>query len=195
MLEDNDRTNPDLIWHFLLEGNKRFAAGCSVHPRQDPTHREELTASQNPLAAILGCADSRVPAELLFDCGLGDLFVVRNAGHLPSTEALASLEYAIQFLNTTLIIVMGHSSCGAVTASLSKTPPASLALDNALETIRRNQREIPDSVDSAGKIHTLAVARQLPGRSSLLERAIIEDRLKIHACFYDLATGTVSELA
>jgi len=102
----------------LVEGNRRFAAGVAEHPRQDARRREEVLArGQYPFAAIVGCADSRVPPEIVFDQGLGDLFVLRTAGNIVDDLGVACLEYAAAHLGVPLIVVMGHSRCGAVTAA------------------------------------------------------------------------------
>ena len=109
---------PDQILASLLEGNVRFREGRPEHPQQDPARRVDLAEGQNPKAAILSCADSRVPSELIFDQGLGDLFVVRGAGQIADETNLASLEYAVAMLGVRLIVVVGHESCGAVQAAL-----------------------------------------------------------------------------
>src|SRR4051812_41593914 len=104
---------------LLKEGNQRFVRGGALHPRQNKTRRAETTASQHPFAAVLGCADSRVPPEVVFDQGLGDLFSVRVAGNVVDQDVLASLEYSVKHLGTRAIVVLGHQSCGAVKAALS----------------------------------------------------------------------------
>src|SRR6516164_7515903 len=104
---------------LLLEGNQRFADGKPVRPNQDTTHRATLVGGQQPFAAILSCSDSRTAPEIIFVRGLGDLFIVRNAGNVPSPFALESLHYTTAHLGTQLILVLGHTKCGAVTAALS----------------------------------------------------------------------------
>src|SRR5215472_3641718 len=101
----------------LLAGNARFVAGTRVHPNQDAEHRASLALAQKPFAVIFGCSDSRLAAEIIFDRGLGDVFVVRTAGHTVDASVLGSIEYAITVLNTPLVVVLGHNSCGAVTAA------------------------------------------------------------------------------
>src|SRR5690606_5379269 len=102
----------------LTEGNRRFAAGQRLLPHQDADYRSALARAQRPFAAVFGCSDSRLPAEIIFDQGLGDLFVVRTAGHVAGTEVLGSIEYAVAVLDTPLVAVLGHDSCGAVAAAL-----------------------------------------------------------------------------
>ena len=112
-------TSPVTAWKALKEGNERFVAGEPQHPSQSIADRARLTASQQPSTVVFGCADSRVAAEIIFDQGLGDMFVVRTAGHVIDSAVLGSIEYAVTVLNVPLIVVLGHDSCGAVKATLS----------------------------------------------------------------------------
>ncbi|MFJ5710650.1 MULTISPECIES: carbonic anhydrase [unclassified Streptomyces] len=111
------RTSPALALDALLEGNRRFVSGTPEHPNQDAARRTELAPGQDPFAVILGCSDSRLAAEIIFDRGLGDLFVVRTAGHVIGPEVLGSVEYATSILGARLVVVLGHDSCGAVAAA------------------------------------------------------------------------------
>ena len=108
---------PAQAWQKLLDGNARFVAGTSVHPNQDAARRSSLVNEQNPYAIIFGCSDSRLAAEIIFDLGLGDAFVVRTAGHVLGDAVIGSLEYGVDVLNVPLIVILGHDSCGAVTAA------------------------------------------------------------------------------
>src|SRR6478609_9654439 len=112
-------TNPVAAWKALKEGNERYVAGKPEHPSQSIEHRASLAEAQKPTAVIFGCADSRVAAELIFDQGLGDVFVVRTAGQAIDSAVLGSIEYAVTVLNVPLIVVLGHNSCGAVKATIS----------------------------------------------------------------------------
>ena len=109
--------NPQATMQFLLDGNRRFVEDRLERPHADGTRRRELVGGQKPLAAVLGCSDSRVPPELVFDQGLGDLFVVRSAGQLADDSNLGSLEFAVAVLGVRLIVVLGHEDCGAVSAA------------------------------------------------------------------------------
>jgi carbonic anhydrase len=111
------RISPYDAWQRLLEGNERFVSGDSRHPNQNASRRSELVHAQNPFAVIFGCADSRLAAEIIFDVGLGDVFVVRTAGHVIDDAVLGSLEYAVSVLRVPLVVVLGHDNCGAVTAA------------------------------------------------------------------------------
>src|SRR6476661_4881403 len=111
-------TSPVTAWKALKEGNERFVAGTPAHPSQSIADRARLANGQKPTAVVFGCADSRVAAEIIFDQGLGDMFVVRTAGHVIDSAVLGSVEYAVSVLNVPLIAVLGHDSCGAVKATL-----------------------------------------------------------------------------
>ncbi|MGW1913192.1 carbonic anhydrase [Streptomyces sp. NPDC002076] len=108
---------PHDAFELLLAGNERFVAGTPEHPNQDATRRAEIAPSQQPFAVLFGCSDSRLAAEIIFDRGLGDLFVVRTAGHVVGPEVLGSIEYGVDILGCPLVIVLGHDSCGAVGAA------------------------------------------------------------------------------
>src|SRR6476620_12566066 len=112
-------TNPVTAWKALKEGNERFVAGKPEHPSQSIEHRASLAATQKPIAVVFGCADSRVAAEIIFDQGLGDMFVVRTAGHITDSAVLGSVEYAVTVLNVPLVVVPGHDSCGAIQVTLT----------------------------------------------------------------------------
>lgn len=108
---------PGQAWQELLEGNQRFVSGAPQHPGQDAARRHEISTNQHPFAVIFGCSDSRVAAEIIFDRGLGDAFVVRTAGHVLDTTVIGSIEYGVDILGASLIVVLGHDYCGAVAAA------------------------------------------------------------------------------
>ena len=111
-------SNPVSAWKALRQGNDRFVSGTSLHPSQGIADRAKLVGGQHPTAVLFGCGDSRVAAEIIFDQGLGDMFVVRTAGHVIDDAVHGSIEYAVGVLNVPLIVVLGHDSCGAVKATL-----------------------------------------------------------------------------
>ncbi|NLG55310.1 MAG: carbonic anhydrase, partial [Rhodococcus sp.] len=111
-------SNPVSAWKALRQGNERFVSDVSVHPSQGINDRAKLVAEQHPTAVIFGCGDSRVAAEIIFDQGLGDMFVVRTAGHVVDTAVLGSIEYAVDILDVPLVVILGHDGCGAVKAAL-----------------------------------------------------------------------------
>lgn len=119
----SERPTPAKAWQEMLRGNERFVAGEPQHPRQDVERRTEVAPRQTPSAALFGCSDSRLAAEIIFDKGLGDLFVVRNAGQIISDSVIGSLEYAVGVLEVPLIVVLGHDECGAVLAAIDSVGP------------------------------------------------------------------------
>ena len=128
--------SPAEAWQRLAQGNERFVAGNARHPNQGAERRHDLVSAQHPFAVIFGCSDSRLAAEIIFDVGLGDVFVVRTAGHVLDDSVLGSLEYGVSILGVPLIVVLGHDNCGAVTAT-----------KEALETGEMPQRFIRDLVE------------------------------------------------
>ncbi|MFF8974903.1 carbonic anhydrase [Streptomyces sp. NPDC014995] len=118
-MADTQTFTPHEAFEMLLDGNKRFVAGAPEHPNQDAARRAEVVPAQNPFAVLFGCSDSRLAAEIIFDRGLGDLFVVRTAGHVAGPEVLGSIEYGVSVLGAPLIVVLGHDACGAVAATRS----------------------------------------------------------------------------
>src|SRR6187549_4006014 len=119
----------------MQRGNERFVTGAPLHPRQDVERREELALAQRPDAALFGCSDSRLAAEIIFDKGIGDLFVVRNAGQIISDSVLGSLEYAVSVLGVPLIVVLGHDECGAVRAAIDSQAEDAVALPPHINAI------------------------------------------------------------
>ncbi|MFF8280650.1 carbonic anhydrase [Streptomyces lateritius] len=116
-MTDTPILTPAQAFEMLLAGNQRFVSGTPEHPNQDAARRSEIAPAQNPFAVLFGCSDSRLAAEIIFDRGLGDLFVVRTAGHVTGPEVLGSIEYGASVLNCPLVVVLGHDSCGAVAAT------------------------------------------------------------------------------
>lgn len=155
-------TSPVTAWKALKEGNERFVAGKPLHPSQSIEHRATLTDEQGPTAVVFGCADSRVAAEIIFDQGLGDLFVVRTAGHVLGAEVVGSIEYATTVLDCTLVIVLGHDSCGAVAAARS-------ALDTGLPA----SGYVRDVVE---RVTTSVLAAQAAGLHS--DRDFIDEHIR-----------------
>ena len=117
------RLSPADAWAEMIRGNERFVSGAPAHPRQDVERRAELMEEQRPLSALFGCSDSRLAAEIIFDKGLGDLFVVRNAGQIISDSVVGSLEYSVGILEVPLIVVLGHDNCGAVKGAINMLGP------------------------------------------------------------------------
>lgn len=189
----------------LQEGNRRFVAGAQYRvARSSDARRSELVAGQEPVAIILGCSDSRVPAEIVFDQGLGDLFVIRVAGNIVAPSQVASIEFAAERFGTRLVVVLGHSRCGAVTATLEELERPSEgrspnlhsivgrirpAVETLLETELRHQPEA--LLERAIRANIRAAASQLRHGSQLLEQLIQRDGLLVVGAEYSLETGAV----
>ncbi|KEF42076.1 MAG: carbonic anhydrase [Cyanobium sp. CACIAM 14] len=156
---------------------------CQVRP-------DALAAGQRPWAAILCCADSRVGPEWIFACGSGELFEVRSAGNTAFAEGIASLEYAVAELAVPLILVMGHSGCGAVTAAMAGEPLTPL-LEDLVAPIRASLRAGAD-LEAAVRTNAAAAAAELPRRSALLRQAVADGRLTIQPAYFDIGSGQVS---
>jgi carbonic anhydrase len=182
----------------LMDGNKRYQATNQTYPHQTLDRRQTLLNSQKPFAVILSCADSRVPPELIFDQGLGDLFVIRVAGHIVDDAVLASVEFAVAVLEAPLVMVLGHTQCGAVEATISGVElPGSLSkLAAAIQPAVVSAKEQPgDIVDNAIKSNANMTAEQLLTRSPLLKQATVDEQVKIVTALYKLDTGAVELLA
>lgn len=183
----------------LLEGNRRFVESGLVHPNQSEARRVLVAGRQVPFASILCCADSRVPPEILFDQGLGDLFVLRVAGNVLNSNLLASLEYAAEHLHTPLVLVLGHKRCGAVKAALealatqAEAPGYIQSLVNALRPPVQAVLPATDeaALDRAIRLNVTHVLRQATDRSHLLARLVEERKLQLVGGYYDLDTGVV----
>ena len=189
----------------LSAGNARFAYGArarSARPGEDVDRRNEVAKGQHPFAAILTCADSRVAPELLFDQSLGDLFVIRNAGNLAEPVGEGSLEYAIDHLGVQLIIVLGHSACGAVTAVAGAADPLPghlLAIQREMpglkafaDTQRATGADQPAVVAAAVKRNADDQAAALLSESPVLAAAVQEHKIMVVAAVYDLTSGLVT---
>jgi carbonic anhydrase len=187
----------DQTWNELAAGNQRFVTGKTA-PHDFPSQRKALTKTQHPQVAVLSCSDSRVPPELVFDTGLGELFVVRSAGEDDDPLSLGSLEYAIEHLGSTVIVVLGHQSCGAVTAACSGGKSESVNLDAVLTPIAPSCAKMdpkkPETLDIAVRDHVHSVAQDLLVRSQLLKKAFDEGKLTIMELYYSLDTGEVTKL-
>jgi carbonic anhydrase len=199
------RLNPAQAWEEMVRGNERFVRGVPQHPRQDVERRTQLAHVQNPSAALLGCSDSRLAAEIIFDSGLGDLFVVRNAGQVVTDSSVASLEYAVAVLAVPLIVVLAHDECGAVRAAIDsqggEAPPLPPLIRRLVESIVPAVRAVgviaedgtidPAAVDAGevGRRHLRNTVADLLTRSELIAQAIAEGSLAVVGAHYRLAEG------
>ena len=181
----------------LKAGNARHAHHQHQHPHQSTARQQELTAGQHPHAEILSCADSRVPPEIIFDQGLGDLFVVRVAGNVATEAELASLEYGADHLHIPLLVVVGHENCGAVTAALDGGPAEGhiSTLVQLLQPAVEQSRQLPgDPLANAVRTNVDLVVQQLRTSTPILSELVAHGKLKIIGAVYSLKTGTVTWL-
>ena len=197
--------NPDKALQKLIEGNKRYIEGTADGAELTiTTRRQDITDGQNPFAVILGCSDSRVPAELVFNRGLGDLFVIRVAGNIVAPSQIGSVEFACQHFGTRLVVVLGHSHCGAINATVD-------ALTGGSGSLSPNVASIVDLVTPA--VHPIVMSEQyadkdeliheamranveqsvneLQMRSSILRDMVNKDQIRIIGAEYSLETGVV----
>jgi carbonic anhydrase len=193
---------PRDVWQEMRDGNARFVAGEPRHPRQDVERRHELAGGQRPRAALFGCSDSRLAAEIIFDEGLGDLFVVRNAGQVISDSVVGSLEYAVAVLEVPLIVVLGHDACGAVGAAIDSVSPDAPALPAQIwrqiapivpavrRVVRAGEPGAPIDPEVVGREHLRDTVTQLLHSSELISDAVAEGRVAIVGANYRLAEGT-----
>ncbi len=192
-------SNPISAWKALREGNERFVAGQPEHPSQSIDHRASLAANQKPTAVVFGCGDSRVAAEIIFDQGLGDMFVVRTAGHVLDSAVLGSIEYAVTILNVPLIVVLGHDSCGAVRAALDvvdggEIPPGYIrdVVERVTSSVLLGRRDGLKTVDEFEARHVLETGTQLLARSAAIKEGVENGSLAVVGVTYHLADGRAS---
>lgn len=180
----------------MREGNERFVAGESSHPNQDSSRRSSLVENQHPFAVIFGCSDSRLAAEIIFDVGLGDVFVVRTAGQVIDDAVLGSLEYSVGVLGVPLIAILGHDSCGAVSATKAAVDtgemPAGFIRDlveritpSVLTSMREDKHEVNDMVVE----HVKQTSKRLVDSSRVISDAIESGRTAVIGLSYSLAEG------
>ncbi|MEV4117913.1 carbonic anhydrase [Micromonospora sp. NPDC049645] len=193
---------PTQAYAELLAGNQRFVGGAPRHPNQDAGHRAAVADGQHPFAVIVGCSDSRLAAEIIFDRGLGDLFVVRTAGHTTGPEVLGSVEYAVTVLGTPLVVVLGHDSCGAVQAAreaaATGTAPSGhlgAVVDAVLPSLRRAEAEGVHDIDGIVDVHIAQTVETLLGQSPVLAEEVERGRCAVVGVSYRLAAGAVRPVA
>jgi carbonic anhydrase len=192
---DAARSNPDQVWKELQAGNRRYVAGRLNHPHQAVSRRTEVARGQHPGATILTCSDSRVPPELIFDVGLGDVFVVRIAGNIANDHVLGSVEYAAEHLGASLLVVLGHERCGAVAATLQGSAPHG-HVGSLLQAIQPAVNDVKgkpgDSLDLAIRANVRRVAEELRSSQPVLAELVSKGKVKVVGAIYDLDTGLVS---
>lgn len=193
---------------LLREGNKRFAAGDPSHVLTTASRRRELATGQAPFAVILGCSDSRVPAEIIFDQGLGDLFVIRVAGNIVAPSQIGSVEFAVERFGTRLVVILGHSTCGAIVATIEELQRPREQQSRNLQSIvgrvrpsveallATDMREKPELlIKEAVRANIRVSANHLRHGSEILENLIENEALAVVGAEYSLETGLVDFLA
>lgn len=192
--------DPNTALQRLMDGNARFVGGTMSWPNQTAARRTALASGQAPYAIILGCADSRVPPEVIFDEGLGDLFVVRVAGNAPNPELIASIQYGVLVLGASLIMVLGHTSCGAIKAAIDHlikgaplpTDHLQSLVDDLAYAVAPVLNAPGDQVANATKLNVQLGVQQLSTTGAPMVSAISAGTLKVVGGIYDLASGKVS---
>lgn len=197
MNQDSPRPTADQVLETLLEGNRRFVAGQLLHPNHCQESRLLVVDGQKPIATVLTCADSRVPPVDIFDQGIGDLFVVRVAGNIIGDHTLGSIEYAVSMLQTPLVVVMGHASCGAVSAVIGGKK-----LDGHMATLappiqaaaKRVQDNSGDLVNNTSREVAKLIARRIAESEPIIADHVKDGSVKVIAMYYDLRSGAVTVL-
>jgi carbonic anhydrase len=197
--------SPSLAWQRLQEGNRRFRLGDPQHPNANEARRFSLAQLQKPFAAVLSCSDSRVPPEIIFDQGLGDLFVIRVAGNIAEPAVLASAEYAVEHLGCSLLLVLGHERCGAVKAAVGEwqaqgtaasAPKINLRplLDPIFPAVAQASKQEGDLWDNSVSANARLAGRRLVELSPLIAELKAQGKLSVISARYDLDEGAVSEI-
>jgi len=192
-IAQNDFT-PDAALKQLIDGNKRFVDSKRQNPHQDFGRITEVAKSQKPFAAILGCADSRFPSEIIFDQGFGDLFVCRVAGNVVTSEEMGSLEFGTLVLGAKVLVVVGHERCGAVDATIkgAQVPGQIGSLIDAIKpAVESSKDQTGDRLENAVKANVMLQASRLKA-SPVISKLIAENKLKVVGGYYDLDTGRVT---
>ncbi len=190
---------PREAWKAMLDGNQRFVSGELAHPRQDIDRREALAQKQTPFAALFGCADSRLSAEIIFDVGLGDFFVVRNAGQVIGETILGSLEYAVEVLGVPIILVLGHDECGAIRATIDDVEGKLQAegdfihklVDQIRPTVLEANAQGKFDIDDVTELHVQDTINEMLTSSKLIADAVKAGKLAVVGANYKLTLGEI----
>ncbi|MFI0813281.1 carbonic anhydrase [Streptomyces echinatus] len=201
-MTDAAPATPREAFDLLLAGNHRFADGTPRHPNQDAARRAGLASAQRPFAVLFGCSDSRLAAEIIFDQGLGDLFVVRTAGHVAGPEVLGSIEYGVSVLGCPLVVVLGHDSCGAVAATRSAVQDGTTAPGYLRDVIERVTPSVL-ATQAAGltqdddfiATHVRHTVDFLSERSRVLADQVASGRTAVVGLSYRLTEGSARVVA
>ena len=186
----------------LLAGNERFVTGTLVHPHQDAEHRAAVAEEQRPFAVVFGCSDSRLAAEIIFDRGLGDLFVVRTAGHIVGAEVFASIEYGVSVLGAPLVVVLGHDSCGAIQAAndaiaQDQLPERDLRpiVHRVIPSIQEAHARQITGAEAVAAVHIQRTIDMITREGTAMCAAVTDGRCAVVGMSYRLADGRVTVTA
>lgn len=189
---------PQQAWSLLKAGNQRFIDGTVDHPHQDAGWRATLENSQSPHAVIFGCSDSRLAAEIIFDVGLGDVFVIRTAGQVIDDAVLGSLQFAIEEIDVPLIIILGHDNCGAVTATVEAVNTAVMPksfmrslVERIMPSVMAARSKGVTDVNGTVKEHTNQTVHRVVDTSYAVAKAVKEGRTAVMGVTYSLSDGSV----
>jgi len=197
MSNDANNISAEEALKLLKDGNLRFQSGELKHPHLEKSHREQLLEGQHPYAIILSCADSRVIPELVFDCGLGDLFVIRVAGNVARDKVIGSIEYAVKFLGTKLVVVLGHEKCGAVQAAMGdgEVPGHIGSIVEMIKPAVHIAKTMEgDSFENAIKLNARIVSGSVSGSNPILNDYVKNEGLMVVPGYYEMKSGKVEFL-
>lgn len=194
--------SPNDVLEALTKGNERFVTGKPAYPHQDAARKAELALGQHPVATVISCSDSRVPPELIFDEGLGDLFTIRVIGNIGSLDETGSAEYGTEHLGTSLLVVLGHTKCGAVTAAVTHAqvhgsiPPVLAHINPAVRTAKHDHPTLKgdELIAETIKVNVFHSIQELFNRSSIIRHRVSSGKLKVVGALYDISTGQVNWL-
>ena len=186
--------SPGDALQMLLDGNGRFVDGKKQYPNQDAARRQDIAGGQHPFACVLSCSDSRIPPELIFERGLGDLFVVRVAGNVPEPAGMESLKYAVDHLGPRLIIVLGHRNCGAVKAAVSGHTDEFPVIDKSILPAVIKTKGMPGDATENATLENVRIGVQQLSKWAPFATLIASGKLKIVGGIYNLHTGKVTLL-
>lgn len=190
-------TEADQALKTLTDGNKRYASLKQKHPNQGLKRRAEVSKGQKPFAAIVGCSDSRIPPEILFDQGIGDIFVIRVAGNIVDDVALGSIEYAVDHLGTKLVVILGHSKCGAVTATVQGGEAhghIGSIVKAIIPAVKKAKGKKGDLTDNAIRVNIDLVTKQVKTSAPILAKLVRAGKVKVVGAYYDIDSGLVEIL-
>jgi len=192
---DSAYADPRLAIKKLMGGNKRFVEGRSIKPRQDAATIKQLEMGQKPFATIVGCSDSRVPNELIFDQGLGDLFIIRTAGQVSSSASYGSMEFATLKLKTKLIVVLGHTECGAVASAVDvpENVPGHIStlINDIKPAVKKSSFMVGDKVNNAVRQNVIEQVTNLRELEPILAKKYLDGEILIVGAVYDIHSGIV----